>query len=350
MPVAGEGRRLDLGEITSRLLESENHAECMLATRDLHAFFSRVVKIGNQIPGLDTSQTILENGKALSPRDAARCIFDFARTRSFLKAVRDALRETRRRFPSERIHILYAGCGPFAPLFFPLTTEFEADEFQITLLDIHAQSLAAVRTIAVELGVSDYIRRFVQCDATSFQLGNDQAPHIIVCEMMQKALANEPQVAATLNLAPQLRDGGIMIPQEVTLSACLVNLSREFCVSQNAEEEAAGWIRRDRIDLGEVFKLDIERSNRNNWVSSNGNGEASRSLPVKVRVPHTVNGNYHLAAMTRVNVFESIELGDYDSALTYPTVLAELEPGRYGAELEFQYVTGINPGLTYRFV
>ena len=65
-------------------------------------------------------------GKAIAPRDAARCVLDFARTVTFMRGVHAAVAEARRRFPGTPVEILYAGCGPLAPLALPVVTALDA--------------------------------------------------------------------------------------------------------------------------------------------------------------------------------------------------------------------------------
>lgn len=81
---------------------------------------------GLQLLGIDEStvssehdpfftDTTLPTGKAISALGAVRCVREFRRTAVFLQAMDAAIRETRRRFPGETIHVLEAGCGPLAP-------------------------------------------------------------------------------------------------------------------------------------------------------------------------------------------------------------------------------------------
>jgi hypothetical protein len=146
---------LHLKEITARLLNTEHHGESLNAAREMHAFFSDLTdrSVDFSDPE-DHRESLLADGKAISPRDAARCILDYARTRSFLGGVRAAVIEALRRFPDLPIEILYAGCGPFAPLVLPLTTEFTADQLQFTMLDIHERSLDSVRRIVETLDLT----------------------------------------------------------------------------------------------------------------------------------------------------------------------------------------------------
>ena len=83
-----------------------------------------------------------------------------------------------------------------------------------------------------------------------FRAENDKKFHIVITETMQKTLEKEPQVAITLNLANQLCEHGIFIPQQITIEACLVNCTKSLY--------KFGARPRERMFLGEIFELSAE--------------------------------------------------------------------------------------------
>lgn len=230
-----------LADITERLLApAASPRAAQTHATELHAFFSRFLPAGRP---LNDDMAMLPQGAALSPNEAAECILDAQRTRKFLAGVELGIRETLNRFPGRRINILYAGCGPFAPLLLPLLPRFSPRRVGVTLLDVQTQSLHTARHIAARLGLDAYIAGALRADGSDCHLPDPC--HMLVCECMDAALGGEPQVAMMRNLVPQLAASAVVIPEQISVHAFLVDMQKEHDAARAGCEPAAILADRD---------------------------------------------------------------------------------------------------------
>lgn len=274
----------------------------------------------------DSADSILSGGKAISPKQAAHCILEFKRTTQFLRGVYSAINELKKRFPEERLDIVYAGCGPFGTLIAPLLTLFEPTELGITFIDFHARSLESLRDCLQKSGLEAFADNFVQTDATHYR--HPKSPHLVLTETMQAALEKETQTAVTRNLAPQLIANGVFIPQKITVEACLTNLHNE-----TFEPEAE----KDRIYLGKLLTLDAESLR-----------VAELDLrPVEIEIPAVETSKLDFVLMTKVFVFEDFILRERESSITNPVLLRDLQTVQGGEKLEFRYISDNNPRFEF---
>jgi predicted GNAT superfamily acetyltransferase len=313
------------------LLAGESYpGELLGATHALREEFTALSGVGDE-PG---EATALDAGVAISPGDAARCLTDFARTVTFLRGIRAAIHEARRRFAGQRIRVLYAGCGPWAPLALPLCTEFRPEQVGFILVDIHERSIEAARRLVAGLDLDAFVIDAVQADATKLRL--DEPFHVVVAEVMQQALAKEPQFAVTANLAAQLPEGGLFIPERIRVEATAADVDREFALGPSPDPP--GRLRRE---VGTV--MDLSAATVGGLAAAAGGGGLAA---VVQQVPALDPGGiFHLMLRTHIDVFGEHRLDDYDSALTWPKILHELGQLRGGERLGFRYRTGPEPGF-----
>ena len=352
-PASSDDYSLLLKRVADELLSpQEDDDRLSAAAAELYSLCSSVTGIDENSNHADERDEIgLPSGKAISPRDAARCVLDYSRTSKFLRGIHAAILNARERFPNTTIEILYAGCGPFAPLALPLTSRFSPIDIQFTLIDIHKRSLEAAQRIFQAFGLTTFVRDYIQCDAASYKHDAPHVIHIVLVEAMQAALEKEPQVAMTMNLAPQLCSGGIFIPESIAVDCYLCDLTNEFKLLP-VEGDVANSLStgRDavRVKLGRV--LELTAGNCRNLLATGGRDGHSGAFLSKVilDVPKDLDGEFNLMLLTTITVFDSITLVDYESGLTCPRVLHDLGKIRGGMRIELGYNPGDKPGFKYR--
>lgn len=353
-PTSADVYSLWLEKIADELLSHQ------AADNRLNAAAAGLYSLCSSVTGIDeysdhageTDGSRLPSGEAISSRDAARCVLDYRRTSKFLRGLYAAILEAQKRFPNAVIEILYAGCGPFAPLAIPLTTRFSSAEIKFTLLDVHKRSLDAARRIFQALGQSAFVRDYIQCDAASYKNDASHVIHVVVVEAMQAALETEPQVAIMMNLAPQLCQGGVFLPERITINCCLCDLTKEFpslpAGADAADSLSGGGSDRVRVNLGRVLEL-TAGSCHNLLAASNSDEHVGTSLvPTLLNISEDVDGEFYLMLSTSITVFDSIALDDYESGLTCPRILYDAGKTHGGKVIEFEYHLGDKPGFKYR--
>jgi len=292
---------------------------------------------------------LLPNGVAINPAAAAHCISDYRRSAMFIRGLYAALAEAAIRFPDTRLRVLYAGCGPFATLLLPLLGRFDPHRLDISLLDVHRESLDSVGRLVSRLGLADYRIEALQEDATRYR--HPQTLHVIVTETMQKALEQEPQFAVTANLAPQLHPGGMFLPGEIELELCLARpaVELELFERDGKIDAQALTATGERRSLGVVFRLLPERAAAQLQEAKADPASGGQSLPAaQLTVPDT-EGLADLEALlfTRVQVFDRYWLRDYEAQITLPRRCPELSPLVAGDCWQTRYQLGGYPRFEF---
>ncbi len=315
-----------LKDITQTLIESgpADYKAMYDSVHALHDLFSR--HSGIHAGNITDKHILLPSGKAISSIAAAHCLLEFKRTKLFLRGILKAIFSLQEKFPGERIHILYAGCGPYAALLTPLISLFSSKEIAFHLLDINPASLAGVKQMYASMNLKNYVDEYILHDATTYKIPESRPVHLIISETMLNALDNEPQVAIMQNLIPQLPEGGLFIPQNIVITARLVNgkseiasLLQENCLPQ-------------RIELGKVYNI--------------GQDSCQAHQKTSFVIPEHDEDCSTIKLFTDIQVFEDEILTTNDCSLNLSKKICEVKPG-VEKQISFLYRMGSRPGFEY---
>lgn len=307
-----------LKEISNKILQSTLVEEELTAADELSQFFNLYFALSLKDSDYNT-EIITQGGIAISLKEAALCVDDKLRTVRFIKGIYAAMKELTLRFPSEKINILYAGCGPFATLIIPLLPYLTPDKVTITLLEINPKSIDLIKQWLTLPELKHYDINVINCDASTYNKPDHTSLHLIISETMFNGLVREPQLAITANLAPQLHPNGILIPESIDLSlaySCFSKepfLKHEYPVYEGIEDGKIGN-HHHGIIIDQLFKLD-KINNFSNRI---------RSTPACIYTskwyvtPISISEYPDVCVFTDITVFKEQRLGLAASYITNP--------------------------------
>ncbi|WCT12522.1 hypothetical protein [Mucilaginibacter jinjuensis] len=293
------------------------------ATQELAAWFEGITGIGDA--DISTGKNImLPSGKAIAPGKAAYCLKEFMRTQVFLQGIFEAINDLLLQKAS--VHIVYAGTGPYGTLITPLLTLFSPQQVRLTLIEINPISLEALEKVYAHLQLSEFVDEYLLTDAATYQLPPDKTADIIISETMLAALKNEPQVAIMQNLIPQLKPGGVFIPQQITVAAQLVNFGKETAYMMGEADDP------QRIFLKEIYTV------------------SQTSLPGEVEtivdIPDGISNNA-VALFTDIYVYKNHLLTVNNCSLNMPVRVTKIDPPGSVNQITFKYMMGEKPGFQF---
>lgn len=266
---------------------------------------------------IDSDDIFLEEGKAVSIIVAAHCLLDVKRSVGFIKGVHAAVQHVQSTVHNRPVHILYAGCGPYATLVMPLTAFYTPEEVQFTLLDVNEHTLNCVRNLFERMGLEDYVKAYVLTDATKYQ--SEQVFDVAVSETMQHALKKEPQVAIMQNLIPQLPEHGVFVPQQIAIDVHAVSPV-------------------DKAMLPETFLGRIYTISKDQFEDQ----------PVaQVYIDKVIANAYrYMYLYTEITTFGEHQLTAMECSLTMPVRVMSLTD-MADKTIQFEYIKGKQPGFTH---
>ncbi len=275
------------------------------------------------------------NGKALGTFWAALCVDDIIRTKQFVHGIYNAIDDLKQE-GKQKIHILYAGTGPFATLLLPNMLRFPKDLISYTFMEINPISMEGIKRLLSKLEMDDYAINFVSEDASTYQIPEAVSYDLIISETLQAGLAKEQQVAIFFNLMKQSSTSTIFIPEKIELQLALREngIAAELLTSAHYSRIAT------------VFE--VSKNAWNGYLKETSTSVQDRLLDkVDTLVSKdAMNSANTLFLLTHLQVYKEYQIGINESSLTIPLYLnsfsATEEKDR---TIQTQYIIDENPRL-----
>jgi predicted RNA methylase len=310
--------------------------DCFL---EMHQLFVTLGALDAYMPDSKEDDLWLANGCAVSPKSAAMCLLEIARTQKFVAGLKLAITDRLAATQQRPIHILDAGAGPYAIFSILTALYFSPNEVQYTALDIHPQNIASVEKLVAALGMQNYFTNIAVQDLIVYQWPKDKSLDIVITETMKNALNKETQVAITLNLNKQLNSDGIFIPQNIVLSLQQVDIQKRKALLYNP-------------DLTEVDYTIFEKKITAILELNQTTTEAYMAMhPIcTTTIPNDfTNDSYYLNINTSIQVYKHIELKHKETSITAPlTISGPTNAALHAGDgLSFYYENSAHPGLRF---
>ncbi|MFY0601940.1 MAG: hypothetical protein JXR03_19855 [Cyclobacteriaceae bacterium] len=263
--------------------------------------------------------TVANHGSVVSQEVAAHCLKDLMRSTRFIRGVYKAIKDYST--STKPVKVLYAGCGPYATLITPLTSQFTSKEVSVTMFDIEQASLDTVHGMYADWGLLDYVDRFVQGDGTDPSLQLEDTYNIIISETMQVALRKECQVPLTRNMVRFLTDKGTFIPENI-----VIDVLYESTLEPGAENEK---------HIASIYELKYDELPAINQVK---------------KIPFPDESLEYFKMNTTIHIYGNEILKPTESGLTVPIILDRVAgKKRKGAIFTYTETAEI-PGFEFEYI
>lgn len=271
----------------------------------------------------------LEHGIAIGLHAAASCLDDTIRTQKFIRGTKRAI-DQKLNETKKKVHLLYAGTGPFATLIMPLLSHYSDKQLVVTLLELNPESVKNITKIIEYFGFENQVHEIRRADATTTIFKDASKFDILLSETMQHALQSELQVVICAHLLNQMHKEALLIPQSIDLR--LVSLSS---IQQNLELKEK---------IGEAMKFDAHFFRSHYPIDSSW----EYKMEFKLEGLNSSEKDF-LAITTAINVFENETIEWNQSGLTVPKLIAPMKDLIDAESIRLKYLTDPEPGFYFEY-
>ncbi len=302
-------------------------------------------------------------GHVVSVKDCINTVNDIYRVKAFIRGFDQALAAQ----PENKVlHVVYPACGPFAPLLLPLLSYYKnqvgmLQRFKVSLIDIQPGAIKVLQQAIEDLELTE-------CEITTHCMDvmdykPDEGIDLVVMEAMQHGFTREGHLAFLLHLRPFMNEDCRLLPEKISVRACLSNTEREYNEQWNEQERVHSdlvneAIQQQRIDLGEILEVSKATLDKMQVLPLGDSIEMveCNQIVIPKGIPDISEKTLLITAVATVFGEESID--EYDSGISLPlpdmSICIDFKPQvpepddllvKSGDKLKFYYKMGSTPGL-----
>lgn len=278
-----------------------------------------------QVPiELRDRQFLNKTGFAMSPTNAITTITDTFRVSGFIRAIDLAIKDLKKNFEGETLHIIYPACGPLAPLLVPLLVYYNSNniytskDFKVTFIDIQEGAIISLASLLKVLELDDFIKEIICSDAVEYKTDSDV--HLVILEAMQHGFTKEGHLSISKHFAELLHEKGVFLPQEVSINAVITTGEEEY--NQQWEDveitSSFGMKTQKRVPLGEILKVNLTTLREMKVLELDENTRLIECASYRIPALEDNEFQWIMLFTTNVVIYKDEVLNEYDTGITHP--------------------------------
>lgn len=360
----GNSLNQKVSSVVKQMLEEDlSHEQWVEAFSEMNAALLTSYKKAPLTEEDKTTSFINQTGQVMAVKDCINTINDIYRVKAFIRGIDQAVSAV----PEDKIlHIVYPACGPFAPLLLPLLSHYKnkagmLKRLKVSLIDIQPGAIKVLDQAIADLELTDCQITTHCMDIMAYE--PEEGIDLVVMEAMQHGFTREGHLAFLLHLLPFMNEDCRLLPEKISIQACLSNTEQEYNEQWKEQDRAHSdlinpAIQQQRIPLGEILEVSKPSLDKMKVLSLGNSIQMVECNQIMLPKDVPDISEKTLLISTVVTVFGEERINEYDSGISLPvpemSVCIDFKPQapepddllvKSGDKLKFYYKMGSTPGL-----
>ncbi len=272
-------------------------------------------------------QFLNKTGFAMSPANAITTINDVFRVSAFVRGIDKAIKDLKKIYKNETLHVLYPACGPLAPLLIPLLAYYKSsniyneNDFKVTFIDIQEGAIISLNEILKVTNLDIFVKDILLMDAVDYK--TNEKIHLLILEAMQHGFTKEGHLSISKHFSSLLDKNGVFLPQEVNIDAILTIGEDEYNTQWKDKEftnsiDIDKKIFKKRVVLGNILKINLGTLKNMKILNLDENTKLVKCATLTIPNFKNEDNRRIILFSTNITIYKDEVINEYDSGITHP--------------------------------